>query len=345
MDSRERVLRAIRHEPVDRVPYYYMGTKQVNRAVAQRLDLAADDEVAVGMALGGDLAYLRPIFVPGPDRREFQYGDVHAKVQQTKGHESVVVAKRPLEDVRTVEDVLHYPLWPHPDNYEYRIPQATLDLCRDRALVGYDMGIIFLYAMGMRGMEQICVDMASAPEIARAVFGKIADYNWERTRRYLEANPGVLDIIGIGDDVAGQAGMLMSPRMWRAFIRPHVQRMVDLCRDFGVTPYFHGCGGFRALYNDFIEMGIPNTGRLQTEAKGNNLAEIKAEYGARLCLWGAIDGQHACVEGTPSQVRAHVRQVLATGGPTGFIAGPTHSFTEDTPIENILAVYEVLRQQ
>ncbi|MDD5596987.1 MAG: uroporphyrinogen decarboxylase family protein, partial [Victivallaceae bacterium] len=122
-------------------------------------------------------------------------------------------------------------------------------------------------------------------------------------------------------------------------------KAVELCREFEVIPYFHGCGGFSVLYPDFIEMGITCTGRLQTEAKGNNFAELKAEFGKDLCLWGAIDGQHILVEGTPEEVKAHVRTLLTNNyDGTGFVAGPTHSFTEDTPIENVLAVYEALNE-
>lgn len=344
MNHKERALRAIRHQAVDRTPTYYFGTPKISNALAERLGVAPGDEEALLQRLDVDVRYLRPIFVKvaGEDRREFSYGDVHARMHNDQGVETLIVEKKPLEDATTVHEILTYPHWPSPDYYEYRIPQHMLPVYRDKAIAAYDMGIIFLYAMGMRGMEQLCMDMGGEPEIAHAVFGKIAAFNLERTRRYLEANKGVIDIVGLGDDVAGQDGMIMSPRMWREFIRPHVQDMVDLCRAYDVVPYFHGCGGFRALFNDFIEMGIRCAGRLQTEAKGNDFAEVKAEYGDRLCLWGAIDGQHVLVEGSTDEVRAHVRSVLNTGRPTGFIAGPTHTYTDDTPIDNIVACYGVL---
>ena len=344
MNSKERVLRAIRHQEIDRTPTFYFGTKKTNEQLAERLGLPVGDEEALEQRLGIDVRYVRPAFVQvaGEDRREFSYGDIHARLQNEKGVESLIIQKRALEDCISPEEIVNYLHWPSPDYYEYEIPHRLLPSYRDKAIVAYDMGILFLFAMSMRGMEQICIDMASDPHMAHAVFGKIASFNLERTRRFLEANRGLIDIVGLGDDVAGQEGMIISPRMWREFMRPHVQDMVGLCHEYGVIPYYHGCGGFRALFGDFIEMGILCAGRLQTEAKGNNWAEIKAEFGDKLCFWGALDGQHALVEGTVEEVRAHVQEVLEIGRPTGFVAGPTHSLTEDTPIDNILAAYEVL---
>jgi len=97
------------------------------------------------------------------------------------------------------------------------------------------------------------------------------------------------------------------------------------------------------LFPDFIDMGIECVGRLQTEAKGNDFREVKREFGRDLCLWGAVDGQHVVIEGSQEEVREHVKRLLDIGAEgSGFIAGPTHSFTEDTPVENVIAVYKVL---
>jgi uroporphyrinogen decarboxylase len=344
MNAKQRVLHAIRHQSVDRTPTYYLGTSPINQRLSERLGIPPDDHEALLQRLDVDVRYIRPIFcpLPGEDRHEFSYGDVHAIIHHEDGYQVPAPRKRMLDDITTANQVLDHPGWPSPDWYDYQIPEHLLPAYRDKAIVAYDMGILFLYAMSVRGMVQLCMDMAADPEIAEATFFKIAEFNLERTRRFLSANRGLIDVVGLGDDVAGQEGMIIGPRMWRAMIGPHVQAMVDLCHEFGVIPYFHGCGGFRALFETLIEMGIACVGRLQTEAKGNNFAEIKAEYGDRLCLWGAIDGQHAMVEGSVDDVRAHVKQVLRIGRPTGYVAGPTHSFTEDTPIDNILTAYELL---
>lgn len=341
MTSKERVLRSIRHEAADRTPYFYLGGR-VDAALAKHLGVDPGDPEALLQRLAADVRFVWPRLVPVPGEQRYGYncGVVHARLHnQPAGYEQ---AAYPVGDALTVEDLDRW-RWPDPDWFDYSIPRERAAAWHDKAVVAYDMGILFLFAMGVRGLEQLMMDMACEPDLAHEVFRRIADYSLERTRRFLEVNAGLIDIVGIGDDVAGQGGMVISPGMWREYLRPHLEKMVALCREFSVIPYYHGCGGFRDLYPDFIEMGIPCTGRLQTEARGNDLRDIKSRFGQALCLWGAIDGQHAVVRGTPDEVRAHVREVLDIGAQgSGFVAGPTHSFTEDTPLENIAAVYEVL---
>ena len=349
MKSRERVLRSIRHQEVDSAPCYFMSDGNINAKLAEKLGIASSQlgYIEPGHAeltgrLGCDVRLVWPHVVAPPGRKYFSCGSVHAAIHGG----TMVYEKMPLEDATSVDEILNYAQWPDPDWSDYEIPAWMLPSLKDKAVCAYDMYILFLYAMGMRGMENFMLDMAGEPEMAHAVLKKISDHHLERTRRFLTVNAGLVDIVGIGDDVAGQEGMFFSVDMWREYIKPYLQKAVDLCHEFKVEPYFHGCGGFSVLYKDFIEMGITCTGRLQTEAKGNNFANIKREFGKDLCLWGAVDGQHKAIEGTPEEVREHVRKLLAENyDGTGFVAGPTHSFTEDTPVENILAVYETMRER
>ena len=343
MNAKERVLRAVHHQPVDRTPYFYYAEESVSERLADFLGLPEYNIDALHDRLGAEVRYLRPqlVEVPGEERQEFQVGGIHAQLEP--GCETLVVEELPLEHATSVSDVLAYDGWPDPDWYDYEIPGDVKEANRERAVFANGMGIMFLYAMGLRGTESILVDLALNSELAHAIFERISQFNLARTRRFLEANPGVIDIVGVGDDVAGQNGLFFSPGMWREFLRPHVQQMVDLCREFGAVPYYHGCGGLRDLFAQFIDMGIQMVGRMQTYAKGNDLAGLKRDFGNQLCLYGGVDAQHLLIEGAEEDVRRHVREVLAVGSPgSGFIAGPTHTFTDDVPLENIVAMYEVL---
>ncbi len=342
MRSKERVLRSLRHETVDRCPCFYLGTGPINRRLSERLGLPENSYESMLQKLDVDVRFTGPglISVPGEVRYGFQCGSVHSKLYNEPGAPQSL--QYPLDFVEKVEDLDKWK-WPDPDWFEYALPVELTAAWADRAVVAYDMGILFLYAMSIRGMEQIMVDMIENCDLAHAIFARITDFNLERIRRFLQANPGRIDMVGIGDDVAGQNGLFFSLEMWREFIKPQVARLVAVCREFKVIPYFHGCGGFSTLYDDFREMGIACTGRLQTEAKGNDLTALKHKYGKDFCFWGAIDGQHVMIDGDGAQVREHVRQVVEIGGAgSGFVAGPTHSFTEDTPVENIIDAYAIL---
>lgn len=348
MYSKERVLRAIQHQETDRIPSFYLGTGHVNIQLADRLGVQADDfsyltpgHMRLVEKLGCDVRFVWPGVKKNiRDPRWFSCGSVHAAMHGEK----MVIEKMPLEDARSVEDIIKYPYWPSPDTFDYEISPDLLPYLKDKAVVAYDMYILFLYAMGLRGMENFMMDMASEPEMAHAVLSRISAIHLERIRRFLSKNRGIIDIVGIGDDVAGQNGMMFSLGMWREYIKPYLQKAVDVCREFKVIPYFHGCGGFIEIFDDFAAMGIQCVGRLQSEARGNDFSIVKKKYGNRLCLWGAIDGQHAMIEKNTEEVREYIRNLVNLGAPGGgFVAGPTHAFTEDTPLANVIAVYETLR--
>jgi uroporphyrinogen-III decarboxylase len=369
MNSKQRVLNAINFKIVDRIPYYYFGTGPINQKLSEAIlekgfkgshhleNIKNEndpyisgkvEENTVIDAFDCDVYYIKPRFIQTPDfkRKEFEFGSIHAAIYDANGKILGKEEKFPLEDIEEVEEVLNSDKWPSPDWYEYKINPHLCEYIKDKAVVAYDMGILLLYAMGMRGMEEIMIDMAINKEITHAIFSKITEFNLIRTRRLLEANKGIIDIVGIGDDVASQRSLMMSLPMWREMIKPYLQKMVDLCKEYNVIPYYHGCGGFTELFDDFIEMGIKCVGKLQPEAHGNNFEDLVRNYGGKICLWGAIDAQHIAIEGNEAEVKEHIRHLLdINAGKGGFVIGPSHSFTSDTPIENILSIYHMLEHE
>ena len=75
-------------------------------------------------------------------------------------------------------------------------------------------------------------------------------------------------------------------------------------------------------------------------------ARLKAKFGDKLTFWGAgIDTQHVLPFGTPEQVRAQVRanvRVFAPGG--GYVFGTVHNVQPQTPVENLVAMYEAVAE-
>lgn len=214
MNSKERVRRSIRHEPVDRTPFYFLAVPDIQRALADRLGIPSGDNEALLRALGADVRYVSPSLVPVPGEARYGYEDlyesraVHARMHNTAGGAEEIAF--PVGGASTVEDLDAW-RWPDPDWFDYSIPAASVAAWQEKAVVAYEMGVLFLFASAVRGMEMMMMDMAADPPMAHAIITRVADYNWERSRRFLDANRGVIDILGIGDDVAGQDGMLISP--------------------------------------------------------------------------------------------------------------------------------------
>jgi len=108
---------------------------------------------------------------------------------------------------------------------------------------------------------------------------------------------------------------------------------------------YHTCGAVRRLIPDFIEMGVDILNPIQVSAQGMEPAGLKRDFGHALCFHGALDIQAVLSQGTPDQVRAEVARlchVLGQGG--GFILAPTNNVMPETPIENVLALYEAVQE-
>ncbi len=353
MTPKERVIRAINHREVDRVPFDYLGApKEINEKLCQHLGVKTYEEMLQYFEIdvrryNSSGGYIGPTPIQiDRDTTEDARGCIYKATIDSTGQRVSTLSRPPLSDAKTVDEILNYKRYPSVGWYNYMVPEEAKSNFKDYASVLYDAGILFLHAMDLRGMENIMIDMAVNPDMAHALFNKISEFNLERTRRYLEANPGLFDIVGIGDDVAGQDGLFFSLSMWREYIKPHLKKMVDLCNEYEVVPYFHGCGGFSELFPDFIEMGIKAVGKLQPHAKGNNLRRLKSEFGGEICLWGGIDVQHIVPLGTPEEVKKHIEEIIDVGSPgSGFIASPAHNYTAGTPIENIITVYETLKDK
>ena len=134
--------------------------------------------------------------------------------------------------------------------------------------------------------------------------------------------------------------------MFRRFIFPHLERLVDLGHDYNLKVMLHCCGGFRELIPAMIEIGLDGLHAIQPSCRGMDLATLKADFGDKILFNGAIDSQHVLIDGTPQSVCQDTREVLGIMMPGGgFVAGSSHdTILEETPVENVLAMFDAVRE-
>jgi uroporphyrinogen-III decarboxylase len=121
---------------------------------------------------------------------------------------------------------------------------------------------------------------------------------------------------------------------------------VDLGHDYGLKVMMHCCGGFAPLIPLLIEIGLDGLQALQPSARGMTPSDLKAEFGDRMLMNGCIDTQHVLIEGTPDLAREKTRQVMDVMKPGGgYVCSPSHDYLlPETPVENVLALYEAIRE-
>jgi uroporphyrinogen decarboxylase len=190
------------------------------------------------------------------------------------------------------------------------------------------------------------MDPLLRPEFTHCLIRHISDFFTEYHRRCFEAAPGLIDVTQVTDDWGSQHGLLTSPQIFEAFYRAPTQRAIDLARSYDILVFHHDDGDMRPLLPTLTEMGIDILNPIQWRCGDWDLAALKTEFGQRLCFHGGVDNQETLPHGTPDEVRAEVKRVIGAlaSDRTGLILAPCHNIQSNTPVENILAMYEAARE-
>jgi uroporphyrinogen decarboxylase len=102
----------------------------------------------------------------------------------------------------------------------------------------------------------------------------------------------------------------------------------------------------RPLVPDFIELGVDVLNPIHVTATGMEPAALKRDFGRDLVFWGGgVETQSVLPFGTPQDVKDNVRRnldALAPGG--GYVFNTIHNIQADVPPENIVAMWEALRE-
>jgi uroporphyrinogen decarboxylase len=125
-----------------------------------------------------------------------------------------------------------------------------------------------------------------------------------------------------------------------------MRRWCDLVHAHGLRVLYHTDGAARPLLGPIPDCGEDVLNPIQHVCPGMNLAELKREFGHRVIFHGGVDNQHVLPFGTPEDVRAETRRCLETlgAGREGFICCSCHNVQAGTPVENVLAMIETVRQ-
>jgi uroporphyrinogen decarboxylase len=157
----------------------------------------------------------------------------------------------------------------------------------------------------------------------------------------------VADILRFGDDLGTNGGPFMSPRIYRQLFKPRHAMLCDYVhRHSGMKTFLHSCGSIRALMPDLIDAGYDVINPVQTNCKGMDAEGLKADFGKDICFWGGgCDTRHVLPQGTPQDVKDHVKRrldVFMPGG--GFVFNTIHNILPEAPPRNIVAMYEAIQE-
>lgn len=207
------------------------------------------------------------------------------------------------------------------------------------------LGLLFWErTWAIRGMEEIMMDMHYHPSFVDALMDGLEAMCCDVIDRLVRDYGDRVDAIGFSDDYGGQENLLISPRHWRRFFKPHLQRMYARIRDAGKVVYLHSCGNVEPIVGELVDLGVNMLQPIQPESM--DIFALKRNYGRHLCFAGGISTQYTLPFGTPKQVRDETRRCLEEmGRGGGYVAAPAKPILPGVPLENAVALLETLRNQ
>lgn len=374
MTSRERVTEALNHREPDRVPIDLGGFQTgIHRKAYEKLleYLGIEDEITI-MDSVQQLARpceevlerfhidFRYVCAHGPDGFDgsIKQNDRNARLWHDLTDEFGVVWSMP-DDQGLYMDISHHPLadattddledYPFPDGSDpTRFTGVRAEAQRLRRETPYALstgigGVVYEYCWYMRGLERWFMDMIENPAFCEALLDRTLKFWTDYYSGFMKEVADIVDVVMIGDDLAGQSGPLFSPEFYRRHVKPRQKALVGHIKSLtSAKIWYHTCGGCRQYLGDLLDNGIDILNPVQISAADMDPGRLKEEFGDRLVFWGGgIDPQHVLPFAGRDEIREHVRrnmELFKPGG--GYVFNNVHNIQAEVSAENIAALFD-----
>jgi uroporphyrinogen decarboxylase len=328
---RERVLAALRREPIDRVPYV---------------------ETTIGLGIGEKLLGRTFPLVPVPQlglnlrhwkddkrlSRLLHRDNISFRLlpptfsKKEKGKEGQLFVGDGL--IKTMDDFRNMFSLPDPQDDSLYEPIKPILERRDEFAVIFSTRLGFLSALISIGFQTFMESLYLNPELIDAALGAYVDWSAKVLRRICEMG---VDAIFTTDDFAFNSGPFMSPASFRQWVVPYHQRAI---KEITVPWVLHTDGEIHRILDDLFGMGIQGIHPIDPNCM--DIREFKKNHGKRVCILGNVN-VNTLATGTPEEVYSEVRDLIRDLGPGyGYILSSGNSVPDYAKPENMLALARAL---
>ena len=201
---------------------------------------------------------------------------------------------------------------------------------------------------GIRDVEEWYVSTALRFDYVYELFDRqceIALKNLEKIHALV--GDKVTGIFATGTDFGTQDGPFISCQSYQKLYQPFHSRVNDwVHQNTSWKTFLHSCGSIMPLLPGIIEAGFDIINPVQCSAANMDARELKEKFGDKVTFWGGgVDTQKTLPFGTPDDVRREVKErieIFNQGG--GFIFNTVHNVQVGTPVENLVALYETVKE-
>ena len=369
---RERVIRVLRHEPVDRVPVFYRMKAEAKAKIArvfgiEKTGTGRKHDPTLELRLGNDIVMYQVGINADFSHHHIEIGEtwynhfgvgygksglegrtpeeevLFAKSQEFWGPAKIVPENFPkVHPIKSLEDLRNYK-WPDPNDPSLIEPvREMVEKYGKEYFTACDLSSTLIEAAYAHivGTQNFFLFMFDQPELIEGVLDGLTEYYAQLGANVIKTG---IDMIRVGDDIGAQQAMMLAPKQWRELAKPRFKYMFDKFRQANPDIFIkmHSCGDYSPILPDEVELGTHLSGLMQPTGGLKDQPAVKAKYGRDMALIGGLDVQRLLPRGQVEDVRRGVHDVmknLAVGG--GYIFSPSHYIMADVPVQNIFAMLE-----
>jgi len=363
MNPRERFLAALDHREPDRVPLTTRLWHDTAVKLMRHYGVGNREELYEKLGVEVDRAHIRvsppASWEPTDGYQEFCDSIGYDAGEQYMTYEEWGI-ERKLGSERPGSEVRQFYFTGHPweafkeasEVEEAELPDldahgrferakvASQEFNDERLIVG-DLGHCqWTKAWELRGMLTLMKDLHTDPGMAEAILDRLLGHYLDLTDRLIDLGA---EAIRYSEDWGNNKSMFIDPATWRRIFKPRYKMLFERARRLGAFVFFHSDGNITPIVGDLVEIGIDSLNPVQPECMDR--VEIKEMYGDRITLDTGASVQSTLPHGTVDDVKKetlHALKHLAPGG--GFVYGTSHMAMYDVPVENIVTLYEVLKE-
>ncbi len=200
---------------------------------------------------------------------------------------------------------------------------------------------------GIRDVSEWYISLIERRDYVHQIFTRQCEVALKNLETYAALAGDTVDVLMIcGTDFGTQSSQFCSPAAFDDLFAPYYRQINDwVHRHTKWKTFKHSCGAVRPLLQQFIDVGFDILNPVQCSAKDMEATRLKADFGDRLVFWGGgVDTQRTLPFGTPAEVRAEVTSRLRAFSPNGgFVFNTIHNIQARTPVANIVAMVDAVR--
>ncbi len=313
MNSKQRVLATLNHQPTDRTPIdCWLYQKQF----VQNLEREWGTREKFWDAFGIDIVVG---YVPYPNQLGYK-----PEIYELQN----VELKNPRDDFW-----LTYENWT--EDFAGLNIRKALEYGNSRAVLAHTWGIVEGTSTFL-GIENCWMYLGMEPELMKNWFDRYADWLCVLYDALIDAG---VDFLTLSDDWGSNKRMLFAPAMWREMIKPYAMRVVRHATSRGVPVNLHSDGHILDIMDDVIEIGYAAWHPVQ-ESAGMDPKFIKEKYGDKITLYGSLDVIDGLLAYDGDALNDYITrhfEIYAPGG--GFIFNTGHFVQPDIPPARLVNAY------